>query len=867
MIPMRNIKAALDKYFGFEQLRPGQEEVISTILKWKYVIVVMPTSAGKSLCYQLPALISESFSIVISPLIALMKDQVDNLNIKSEISAFINSTMSFGEVEDVIQKISFGKIKLLYLAPERLENKKFADRLAELKPNFLFIDEAHCISEWGHNFRPSYSKISEFIEYCSIKKVAAFTATATPKVVEDIGIQLKLKEPKIFVKGFQRDNLKLNVHLDVNKKFKILELLSGNSGSAIIYTSSRKKAEEVAEFLTLKGISCEYYHAGLRAIERKKVQEDFINDEIRVISATNAFGMGIDKKDIRLIIHYNLPGSIENYYQEIGRAGRDNLDSDAHLLYEENDTHIQNYFISNSHPTKELIQNIYNAINDFNQIAMGDSPDSELVVDQEYISKYTRTAISRGVLHASLKFLENAGYIKRISDFEKKDSIQINFDKKKLEEFVKRTTKTELKNSILILLREFGNEIFNVQKQISIVELSKLISTTEDNLFDSFTTLDNLGIVSFIPSIQKETIQLTTPRTEKERLKLNYKKINESYLNSKQKLDDMIDFVYTKDCRFKYILRYFGEEVEDFKCGMCDNCNAFSRITDTSIEYISNIIFNTISEANATLPENSLLKIVRGEKEKSSFANFEYFGALSNYSSTEIKIVLQSMLSKNLLNKSGAKNKFIEIINEGLNKTDRNKPLDEERNKYDKGLELYHILREIRKRSSEKFLQTPYLLCPDEILKQVVKRMPKTKETLLEIEGFNNRMFNKIGNDFLEAITRYSENEVNTENKIDIPQNIKETFNLLKKKYTLKEIAQLRKLSEPVISMQIETILEYYPDSQIDFLFEPESYNRIKEEIKKGYSSLKELKKRLPSNITYAQIRISTAKHKFTLQN
>ena len=434
---MNEIAKALKKYFGYDSFLRGQKEIIESILKGQQIVAILPTGAGKSLCYQLPALISENFSIVISPLIALMKDQVDNLNKEDEVAAFINSTMSFSETEEVFQKISFGKIKLLYLAPERLDNKKFADRINELNPNFLFVDEAHCISEWGHNFRPSYTKLREFIDYCSIKKVSAFTATATPEVVRDIREQLNFKEPEIFVKGFERENLHLNVLLNTKKNSKVLELLSSIDGPAIIYTSSRKKAEEVSEFLSLKGISCGYYHAGLNAIERRKIQEEFINDNIRVICATNAFGMGIDKKDIRLIIHYNMPGSIENYYQEIGRAGRDNEQSSVYLLYDEKDLHIQNYFISNSHPTKDLIQKIYVAINDFNQVAVGSLPESELIIDTEYISKYTGTTVSRGLLHSSLKFLENAGYLKQVSEFEKKDTIQLLMRKDKLEQFVR----------------------------------------------------------------------------------------------------------------------------------------------------------------------------------------------------------------------------------------------------------------------------------------------------------------------------------------------------------------------------------------------------------------------------------------------
>jgi ATP-dependent DNA helicase RecQ len=217
---VQNLQYILNKYFGHTEFRYGQDEIISSILNGEQVIAVLPTGAGKSLCYQLPALISENFSIVVSPLIALMKDQVDNLNKENEVAAFINSTMHFIEAEEVLQKISYGKIKLLYVAPERLDGKKFADRIVSLNPNFLFVDEAHCISEWGHNFRPSFTKISEFIKYCSIKNVSAFTATATPEVVKDIGIQLNFNNPKIFVKGFERENLHLNVHLNDNKNRK-----------------------------------------------------------------------------------------------------------------------------------------------------------------------------------------------------------------------------------------------------------------------------------------------------------------------------------------------------------------------------------------------------------------------------------------------------------------------------------------------------------------------------------------------------------------------------------------------------------------------------------------------------------------------
>ena len=416
---MNNPLKILKEFFGYDEFRTGQLEIIEAVINYRNVLAVLPTGAGKSVCYQIPALLSENFSIVISPLIALMKDQVDSLNSKKEVAAFINSTMTNSETEEVLNKIHLGSIKLLYLAPEKLDSLKFAERIKELNPQNLFIDEAHCISEWGHNFRPSYLRIKDFIEHTGIKKVSAFTATATPEVREDIIHQLEFKEPKIFVRGFERDNLNLRVIHTKKKKEKCFELLKEIGGPAIIYTSSRKKSEEASEYLNLKGIACNHYHAGLTAPERRRVQEEFIEGKINTIAATNAFGMGIDKPDIRLIIHYNTPGSIESYYQEIGRAGRDGKESFCYLLHDESDITIQNFFISNSHPTKELIQKIYKAICDYNRIAIGNVPDKELIVDREYISKYIATEISPGILHSALKFLEISGYMRQISEYEK----------------------------------------------------------------------------------------------------------------------------------------------------------------------------------------------------------------------------------------------------------------------------------------------------------------------------------------------------------------------------------------------------------------------------------------------------------------
>lgn len=865
-------KEALKKYFGYDSFRQSQEEIIETILKGENVLAVLPTGAGKSICYQIPALVSDNFSIVISPLIALMKDQVDSLNKNEEIAAFINSSMSFYEAEDVLRKISFGNIKLLYVAPERLENIQFADRIRDLHPEFLFVDEAHCISEWGHSFRPSYRKIKEFIDYVSIKKVSGFTATATPEVVKDIAAQLGFVDPKIFVRGFERDNLELNVVITKRKREKCLELISQHKTPAIIYTASRKRTEEVAQFLNLHRINCTYYHAGLAPEIRKKVQEDFLSGKYDVIAATNAFGMGIDKKDIRLVIHYNTPGSIENYYQEIGRAGRDGKASFIYLLHDDYDINIQNFFITNSHPDKELIQKVYDAICDYGQVAEGNTTTKEILLNYDFISAYAKRQINKGLLYSTLKSLENAGYLRQPSEYENRSSIQIIFDKNRLKEFIKRNSNNLIKESILFMLREYGSNIFTGQVQISARKLAEKLGFSESDTEETLITLDNIGIIKYTKPFAKESVVLTSPRVNSKRLRLDYNKINESYLYQQKKVESMVDFVFSNDCRFKFILSYFGEDVSNYKCGKCDRCKIEEEIPGSAIEYVEEIILRTLYEGKVPLSELSLINLVRGSSRTAKYKLYDTYGCCANYEKDDIKIVLHDLLTGGHAARNHDNNSLFitktgtEFLNlRGLIKPEEEKKPDFD---YEENLELFNLLRDARAKAAKKFLQTGYLICPDEVLREVALQRPKGKNELLAINGFNNRMFNKLGEDLLEIVNEFLNKKVikfvpEAEARI-IPQNIKETNNLLLQGYSLKDIASLRKLSEAVISMQVETILEYEPSTNINHLFDGNTFDLIINEIKNGFTELKELKKHLPDEITYPLIRIAIAKYKVT---
>ncbi len=863
---------ALKKYFGYKTFRPGQLEIIEEILNGNNVLAVLPTGAGKSLCYQIPAMIGDNYSIVISPLIALMKDQVDSLNKQTEIAAFINSTQTFYETEKVLANISYGKIKIVYVAPERLENTEFAQRLKNLHPNYLFIDEAHCISEWGHNFRPSYTKLHQFIEFTGIKKVSSFTATATPEVVKDIIKQLALKNVKLIVKGFERNNLYINVEITKKRKERCLELLHQHRTPAIIYTSSRKNSEQLAEYLTLNKINCNYYHAGLDPIVRKKIQENFIEDKVPVIIATNAFGMGIDKKDIRLVIHYNSPGSIENYYQEIGRAGRDEKDSFTYLLFNESDKRIHEFFINNSYPTKDLIKNIYNALCDCAQIAVGINPDKQIHIDQKYIKQYVKEDVNQSLIYSAIRYLEEAGYLKINSAYQSKNKIKILFEAKRLKSFIKNSQNELMKTVLIYLIRNFGSDIFSSAKTFDGNKLQTETGITSEEMDETLTNLAFLGIIDYNKNDFKETVSLLQPRVKPEDLKLNYKLINEFYISARHKLDQITDFVYSNECRFKFILNYFGEKTDDYKCNKCDNCLKNTQPTFSSNDYVNEQVLDLLNELSEAITEKEINEVLLGKNTSTKFRTLKSFSALAGFNKTDISNSLRKLLNegKIILSKRD-RQKFYSLPSKKTEKSLEENEISfltetssEKERDYQQSLELFHTLREIREDASRKFLQSPNIICPDSLLAKISQVKPKTKSELLGISGFNERMYNKIGNEFLEAINSFlsDSNHKSKPAESKLPKNIQSTFNLIKKGYSLNEISELTNLTDAVISMQIETIISFYPDIDISKLISQKDFKLVISEYEKGFSDLKELKSRLPKDISYPMIRIALAKIK-----
>jgi len=563
----------LQKYFGYSNFRPGQTEVVLSILEKKDTIAIMPTGAGKSICYQVPALCFDGATIVISPLIALMKDQVDTLVSKNIPATFINSSLSIEEVNCRIEGIKSGLYKIIYVAPERLTNPYFITDLKQCDISMIAVDEAHCISQWGHDFRPSYTKIKVSIDKIAEGKempvIAALTATATIEVKEDIVKQLQVINPNVFVSGFKRDNLEIisvNTKNDSDKIAKIINIAKKISGPKLIYATTRKNVEDVFENLLANGISTLQYHAGMTAEERKVAQDVFLAGRCNCMVSTNAFGMGIDKSDIRLIIHCNMPGSIEAYYQEIGRAGRDGKKSSCVLLYGAYDRFVHEFFINNENPSKKSIEEVYFTL--LNK-SMADNTDDVSITTGELMCGIS-DGVSEMALSACLKELEKHELIKRLGDAASEITIKLldAFDN----QIQKISPRAKSQQEFLITLRrEFGLEKQDQEVEFNLDQFAEKINITRDSALRTINVLNKAEIIEYTPAKKGRLIKILKKEII---LGLDGIAIEDKKERALTKLNVMEEFCLSNVCRHKFILGYFGDNLDHVEndCGMCDNC-------------------------------------------------------------------------------------------------------------------------------------------------------------------------------------------------------------------------------------------------------------------------------------------------------
>ena len=608
---MNKYQEILKQYWGYDSFRDLQEEIITSIGEGKDTLGLMPTGGGKSITFQVPALAQEGICIVITPLIALMKDQVQNLR-KREIKALaIYSGMTRQEILTALENCIFGNYKFLYISPERLDTEIFRTKLRSMKVSMITVDESHCISQWGYDFRPAYLKIAEIRELLPEVPVLALTATATPEVVTDIQARLKFREGNVFRMSFERKNLAYIVRKTDNKTKELLYILQRISGSAIIYVRNRRRTKEITELLMNEGITADFYHAGLDNAVKDLRQKRWQSGEVRVMVATNAFGMGIDKPDVRIVLHLDLPDSPEAYFQEAGRAGRDGEKAYAVILYSKSDKTTLHKRMVDTFPDKEYILNVYEHLQYYYQMAMGDGFQCIREFNlEEFCRKFKYFPVP---VDSALKILTQAGYLEYTD--EQDNSSRILFTIRRDELYKLREMGKEAEALIQSILRSYTG-VFTDYAYISEESLAIRTGLTRQQIYNILVTLTKRRTVDYIPRKKTPYIIYTRERLELRFLHIPPSVYEERKARYEARIKAMEEYVTTENvCRSRMLLRYFGEKNEH-NCGQCDVClskRATNDLSEESYEEVKRQILDLLSHNPLTPAETA--DQIKAEKE------------------------------------------------------------------------------------------------------------------------------------------------------------------------------------------------------------------------------------------------------------
>lgn len=624
----------LKQYWHHNSFRPQQEEIIQSVLDKKDTLALLPTGGGKSVCFQVPALMKDGLCLVISPLIALMKDQVENLQKRGIAAEALHSGMTFYEVKQTLQNAIHGAYKFLYLSPERLETNLFREFLHHLNISLIAVDEAHCVSQWGYDFRPPYLRIANLREELPNVPLLALTASATPLVQDDIVDKLKLKEPNIFRQSFEKSNLSYSVFKVDSKINKVFDILNNVHGSGIIYCRNRRLTKEVAHLLSLQNISADFYHAGLSQEERNNKQEAWINNKTRVIVCTNAFGMGIDKADVRTVIHYDTPDCIENYYQEAGRAGRDGKRAYAVLLYQPLDITELEDLPDVRFPVMYDIKKVYQALADYLQIPVGCGEGCYYDFDLNEFSKNFKLNIH--LVINTLKVLEQEGHLTFNESIFLPSQVKFIIPKEVLLDF--EQSHPALEPVMKCLLRTYEG-VYDNRVSVHEKQIAKLTYKKTDDVKNELLQLNTLGVIEYLP--QKETPQIyyIINRAPAQFLYINH----ENYLHRKQQFElrteAMLRYLdLKKECRSKYISAYFGDNLTK-DCGICDVClqNKSNTISEKEFNNIQQRIFHHVNGKSIAVKD--LLQQLAGIKKEKIWKVLEFLQSEQKISIDEFGIV------------------------------------------------------------------------------------------------------------------------------------------------------------------------------------------------------------------------------------
>lgn len=618
---MRDIHSILEQYWKYKSFRPLQQDIITSVLNGNDTLALLPTGGGKSICFQVPAMAKDGLCLVISPLIALMKDQVENLKRKGITALAIFSGMTRKEVINTLQVAGNSNCKFLYVSPERLETNLFKEYLPSLPVSLIAVDEAHCISQWGYDFRPPYLRIAQLREELPGIPVLALTASATPEVQNDICDKLKFAAPSIFRQSFERPNLSYSVFNEDSKINKLLEILNNVPGTGIVYCRSRRRCKELADLLQMHGISADFYHAGLKQEERTARQQDWINNKTRIMVCTNAFGMGIDKPDVRTVVHVDIPDCLENYYQEAGRAGRDGKKSYAVLLYRAQELEDLKLLPSTQFPALAEIKKVYQSLVNYLHVPAGSGAEMYYPFELgDFIKKFS---LDIKLVLPSLRVLEQEEVL-AFNDFVFIPSkVQFTTTKENLYEFER--SHPALDEMIKTLLRTYGG-IFDFPASINELLLAKLLKAGKDRVVQQLQQLHSFGIILYEPQKDTPQVYFFRNRSATADLQINMQQLLERKKRYENRVEVMRAFVPEKNaCRSNIISNYFGD-ANTKDCGVCDNCLAkkSTALNEKEFSYIHQRIIDALQEP---ADSKALLQQLTGIKKEKAWKVINFLQA------------------------------------------------------------------------------------------------------------------------------------------------------------------------------------------------------------------------------------------------
>ena len=594
----------LKQYWGYDDFRPLQGDIIRSIVSGKDTLGLMPTGGGKSLTFQVPTLAMKGICVVVTPLIALMKDQVENLKKRGITAAAIYSGMSHNEILMTLDNAVFEAYKFLYVSPERLATPIFMEKIKQATVCMIAVDESHCISQWGYDFRPSYLRIADIRELLPDVPVLALTATATPEVVDDIQHQLHFREPNVFQKSFHRSNLAYVVRTTENKDEHLLKILNSVPGTSVVYVRNRKRTKEISDFLNLNGISAENFHAGLKNETKDAKQSRWKSGETRVIVSTNAFGMGIDKAEVRTVVHMDLPDSLEAYFQEAGRAGRDEKKAYAVLLYNNGDAVKMRKRVSDSFPGKEMVLKVYEALGNYLEMGVGSGLDRVFAFDiGDFCTKFKLPIL---ITYNCLKILQQAGYLE-LTD-EQDSSARVLFIVGKDDLYNQKQT-PEQEKLIHILLRSYTG-LFTDMASINEETIAKRLEWTREKVYEELVGLGKERVIQFIPRKKTPYLTFVREREATERVILGKEAYDDRRERYIARVKSVLDYAKEENiCRSQVLLSYFGEK-ETKPCGKCDICQKKkeTQVSEEDFETIRQHIEQALSAEELSV--NALLKKV-----------------------------------------------------------------------------------------------------------------------------------------------------------------------------------------------------------------------------------------------------------------